>query len=308
MHRGRWIALVGVSLVGIAGALVLGRALERQTEKATTSTQTLAPHGARIVSRATLPATATVPSQTVVVWARPLADDPAVKRFGVRLWQGRTIVYEHRSPVNTESAEFEAGDFTGDGHDDLLVFDNTDGSGGCGVYRALATSPGSVRQVSLRLLCEDQGSIHLQRQGLVFRMGEQRDPATAQQTHCCYRFVRTTVRRWNGSELVAVRSSRKPLPKFFAWPPGDTPPGELRYCTRPGGPGNYLASSWSVPCRLARRVERGMMSRRCSSRGRCTAAGFSCVTYWNHRYGQPFVEVHHAICHSGDRRVEMDEG
>jgi hypothetical protein len=271
-------------------------------------TQILVPPGARIVSRARLPATSTIPAQTVVVWSRPLADDPAVKRFGVEIRQAGARVYAHRSPVNTLSVAFETGDFTGDGHDDVLVFDNTDGSGGCGVYRALATSPGAVRQVAVRLLCEDQGSIHLLRQGLVFRMGEERDPKTAQQTHCCYRFVRTTLRRWDGHRLVVARTSRKRLPSFFAWPPGDTPPGELRYCKRPGGPGNYLASSWSVPCRLARRVERGMMSRRCSSRGRCTTAGFSCVTFWNRRYGQPFIAVHHAICHSGPRRVEMDEG
>ena len=144
MHRGPWIALVGISVVAVAGALVLAHARERGREEATTSTQMLAPHGARIVSRRTLPATATTPSQTVVVWARPLADDPTVKRFGVRIWQGKTIVYEHRSPVNTESASFEAGDFTGDGHDDLLVFDNTDGSGGCGVYRALANTGASI--------------------------------------------------------------------------------------------------------------------------------------------------------------------
>jgi hypothetical protein len=82
----------------------------------------------------------------------------------------------------------------------------------------------------------------------------------------------------------------------------------LRYCKRPGGPGNYLAASPSVSCATARKVEAKVFSSPCVRRTRCLAYGFTCLAYWDGRYDEPFWDVHHAICRSGSRRIEMDEG
>jgi hypothetical protein len=82
----------------------------------------------------------------------------------------------------------------------------------------------------------------------------------------------------------------------------------LRYCKRPGGPGNYLAASPSVSCSTARKVEAKVFSPACMKRTRCLAYRFTCVSYWDGRYDRPFSYSHHAICRSGARRIEMDEG
>ncbi len=82
----------------------------------------------------------------------------------------------------------------------------------------------------------------------------------------------------------------------------------LRYCKRPGGPGNYLAASPSVSCSTARKVEAKVFSSACVNRTRCLAYRFTCLAYWDGRYDRPFSYTSHAICRSGTRRIEMDEG
>jgi hypothetical protein len=82
----------------------------------------------------------------------------------------------------------------------------------------------------------------------------------------------------------------------------------LRYCKRPGGPGNYLAASPSVACSTARKVEAKVFSSACVNRTRCLAYRFTCLAYWDGHYDRPFSYTSHAICRSGARRIEMDEG
>jgi hypothetical protein len=88
---------------------------------------------------------------------------------------------------------------------------------------------------------------------------------------------------------------------------GGPGPG-LRYCKRPGGPGNYLAASPNVSCTTARKVEVKVFSQSCIKRTRCYAYGFKCLAFWDGRYDRPFSYTSHAICRAGARRVEMDEG
>src|ERR1700680_2827051 len=82
---------------------------------------------------------------------------------------------------------------------------------------------------------------------------------------------------------------------------GDAGPG-LRYCERPGGPGNFLAASPSVSCRTARHVAARVFSSACANRNRCGAYGFTCLALWEDRYDRPFSYPHHAVCRSGNRR------
>lgn len=82
----------------------------------------------------------------------------------------------------------------------------------------------------------------------------------------------------------------------------------MRYCKRPGGPGNYLAATPNVTCATARKVEAKLFSQTCIRRTRCLAYGFTCRSYWNGHVNWPFWQASHAICRSGARRIEMDEG
>ena len=43
-------------------------------------------------------------------------------------------------------------------------------------------------------------------------------------------------------------------------------------------------------------------------KNRCVVVGFTCLAFWDGRYDQPFDYTHHAICHDGKRRIDMDEG
>jgi hypothetical protein len=89
----------------------------------------------------------------------------------------------------------------------------------------------------------------------------------------------------------------------FYFPP---PPG-LRFCELPGGPGNFLAASPAVPCRLAADVESKIST--CISKTRCTVDGFRCIAEWAGRYDQPFSYTHHAICvRDASHRVVWDGG
>jgi hypothetical protein len=303
MHRSVWLALAAVLAIGLLGGFLLSRALQTTDTKPKPS---LVPPGAKVVEDRPLGGTV---DQRVVTWRiGGHAEEPASGLYGVTIWRGKERLYTHRARTGAAGIYVETGDFTTDGRDDVLLFDDTGGSGGCGVYRALTTSGGRFRQVLVRFLCVDKGSIHLRPNALVFRFGEQEDPNTANDIHCCFMFVRTTVKRWNGDRFVVFNSSRKRLPRLFAWPPGDTAPGSLRYCLRPGGPGNYLAASWSVPCRIARQVEATVFAEPCSGRTRCIAGGFTCLALWEGRYDRPFDYTHHAMCRDKSRRVEMDEG
>jgi len=81
----------------------------------------------------------------------------------------------------------------------------------------------------------------------------------------------------------------------------------LRYCQRPGGPGNFLAASEGVTCGTASAVARAITSR-CYLHRSCVVASFHCRSYWNGRFGARFENVHHALCRDGTRRVLWDGG
>jgi hypothetical protein len=214
--RSVWIALAAILAGSLLGAYLLGRALEKRTEK-----PSLAPRGARVLDERRLS-----DDQRVVTWrAGGHAEEPSSGLYGVTVVEGARRLYSHRARRGAEGLHVETGDFTKDGSADVLVFDALDGSGGCGVYRAVAVADGSVQEVSSTALCEDRGTIHLQRGGLVFRLGESKDPQTANDIHCCFRYLRTTLKRWNGSELLTVHTSRRRLAKPHPWPPGGYPPG-----------------------------------------------------------------------------------
>jgi hypothetical protein len=82
---------------------------------------------------------------------------------------------------------------------------------------------------------------------------------------------------------------------------------QLRYCQRPGGPGNFLAATAGVTCQTAAGVERALTSR-CYPHASCDIASFRCRSYWDGKFGAQFEIVHHALCTDGARRVLWDGG
>ena len=214
--RATWIALAVILAMSLLGAYLLGRALEKAQPKVS-----LAPRGARVLDVRRLS-----DDQRVVTWRiGGHAEDPFSSLYGVSLVEGDTRLYTHRAPRGAGRISVETGDLNADGRQDVLVFDDTDGSGACGDYRAVITGPGTARLALTRTLCEDRGSLHIRRGGLLLSLGEKKDPKTRDQIHCCYLFVRRTLRRWNGTRWVTVSSTLSRRPPGRTYPGGHAPGG-----------------------------------------------------------------------------------
>jgi hypothetical protein len=161
-----------------------------------------------VYSSRVVPAAAGIPPEIVVTWD----DDRGL--HGLAVWQRRPGLVGDWSRIFTRRREdvapfqrFETtvGDVTGDGHQDLLVFEDEDGSGGWGTYRLLAVVSGAMRQLYVRRASSDWTAIRLGHHALLVRDGIGKDPRSAGNIHCCPRFIRTRVKRWNGRALVDVR-------------------------------------------------------------------------------------------------------
>src|SRR4051812_33551721 len=110
--RGIWIALAAILAGSLLGAYLLGRALEKTTEK-----PSLAPRGARVLDERRLS-----DDQRVVTWRiGGHAEEPSSGLYGVTVVEGRRRLYSHRARRGADGVHVETGDFTGDNRDDVLV-------------------------------------------------------------------------------------------------------------------------------------------------------------------------------------------
>jgi hypothetical protein len=108
-------------------------------------------------------------------------------------------------------------------------------------------------------------------------------------------------------ELIGTAACYPPVGVYTSIPWTRGKSVRLRYCQRPGGPGNFIAASKGVTCHTAAVVAYANRSR-CNTRAVCDVAGFRCRAYWNGRYGKTFEGVDHALCINGLRRIEWDGG
>jgi hypothetical protein len=108
-------------------------------------------------------------------------------------------------------------------------------------------------------------------------------------------------------ELTGTSACYPPIGVYTAVPWTRGTSARLRYCLRPGVPGNFIAASEGVTCPTAWRVVYAVTGR-CHAVGSCAVAGYECRSYWNGRYAGTFAVDHHALCTSGQRRVEWDGG
>lgn len=163
-----------------------------------------------------------IPPQVAVAWQQVALVGDRSHRRGLAIWQraGRhprwRRVYSLVVPVyGVNRFALQKGDATGDGHPDLLLFEDMDGSAGCGVFRLLATIGGQITQVVVRRACMDNAAIALQGGALVMYDGIVRDPRTLDQIHCCWSVWLRTAQRWRGRKLVTVERARGGPPPLW---------------------------------------------------------------------------------------------
>ena len=83
----------------------------------------------------------------------------------------------------------------------------------------------------------------------------------------------------------------------------------MRYCERPGGPGNFISATPNVKCSTAFHVVHQIFSPACWNSNRCYTRGFVCLSYWNGSFSHPFSFSHHGFCTaSGGRKIRFDFG
>jgi hypothetical protein len=161
-----------------------------------------------------------------VTWERSFGSKPPFRDFGFAVWQRegprerRVFRLRAREGTNgdpqggVEALSMTAGDVTGDGRADALVYEYTDGSAGCGVYLLVDRT----RVLYRRRLCIDHGTIAVIEHALIVKTGFAKDPKTRNGIHCCYLKVRTTQIRWRAGHRTATSSV---APNHGTWPPGN---------------------------------------------------------------------------------------
>lgn len=213
MPRAVWVAAPA-----LVGGLLLGSALgwlahgDKRDRTIAVTQPSLIPAGTEATDIRVLHGT----SQIAVAWQRNADGSPA--EFGLTIWQRRNrgpgwdSIYTRRISTingsNIHDLRLKAVDLTLDNRDDLFVYEDHDGSGGCFVYRVLTTKPGQARQIAARSTCSDQTTVLTQPGELISYDGVGKDPKTSFGIHCCPLYWRHTVRKWNGKRFVVVSSSR----------------------------------------------------------------------------------------------------
>jgi hypothetical protein len=156
------------------------------------------PPDAQPTARVTLPEGGDVPEQVAVAYV--IGDDPFAAEHGFALWQWFpdrphwSVVFAFVDAVaeGVLGIRVDAGDATDDGHDDVLTFEETGGSGACGTWRVIVGDADDTRQVLLRRTCDAEFAISPG--ALELRMAVYR-PDDA---HCCPSAFRHVTFEWDG--------------------------------------------------------------------------------------------------------------
>jgi hypothetical protein len=156
------------------------------------------PPEAELTERVTLPPGGDVPEQVAVAYV--IGDDPFAAEHGFALWQrfpdrphwSVVLAFVDAATEGVLGIRVDAGDATDDGHDDVLTFEETGGSGACGTWRVIVGDADDTRQVLRRRTCDAEFVISPG--ALELRMAVyQPDDA-----HCCPSAFRYVTFEWNG--------------------------------------------------------------------------------------------------------------
>ena len=164
----------------------------------------LLPPGAHATGVSRLSASQGSVPEIAAAWTR--GSNPFAAEHGLVVWQpfdaGKPwrVVYAFTDGPSSGvlGVRFETGDLTGDGVSDALTFEDTGGSGGCGVWRVVESGTGSASEIFRRGTCDAQ--VEMGAGALLIREA-QYEPGDA---HCCPSRFRTTTLRWNGGRWVVV--------------------------------------------------------------------------------------------------------
>ena len=177
--------------------------------------QHLVPRDAAVQQSWRLPPTGGVPEQVIVTWARPEGDIQPTE-YGLTLWQfengpGRRL-YRFNAPPFRRNGDVEVhgigvatDDVSGDGHLDVLSWQDLGGTAGSGVYRLVVTGKDSARQVFRRANVIDNETIGLRLGSLIIDRGLKGSEARPTAIHPDYLRWRHTFYRWDGRRLVPTQ-------------------------------------------------------------------------------------------------------
>ena len=148
--------------------------------------------------------------QSIVVAWQVSGSDPFARALGLAVWRRFDdggapwrpvygVAYPKTAGVLGLSAV--TGDLTGDGSDDVLVFAETGGSGGCGTYAVVDLA--SAARLFRRSVCDTRIDPSTDPPGLVVveAVYANGDP------HCCPSALRTSVLTYAGDRTWTTRSS-----------------------------------------------------------------------------------------------------
>jgi len=159
------------------------------------------------------------PPEIVVAFARDYDEHPPYHESAVEFWRRdarawHRIYMLRKFGIDNYLRVDKTGDVTGDGRRDVLVFQDQDGSGGCGVWRLFADAGGRLRELWVRRGCADTLAVTLTRGALVTydAVFGSKDPKTDGYVHCCRRVWRRTSRSWRGPSPAEARTWTGPPP------------------------------------------------------------------------------------------------
>lgn len=151
------------------------------------------------------------PRLIAALWSR--GEDPLARMLGLVLWAPfedpppwRVVyAFTDRPREQVLAIRPQTGELTGDGREDLLTFEETGGTGACGVWRVIAQTDEGAEEILHRETCDtaidltDRGTLLVRE--AVFAPD---DP------HCCPSAVRLTTLAWTGTRWRVVERTVEP--------------------------------------------------------------------------------------------------
>jgi hypothetical protein len=184
--------------------------IEEDLAAADLPNEALVPPGATLGERVELPAAGSVPDQVAVTYT--IGDDPFAAEHGFAVWQrfpeapawSVAYAFVDAPKEGVLGIRLESGDLTGDGHADVLTFEDRGGSGACGTWTVVSGGTDDTSRIFHKQTCDAE--IVIANGGLELREAvfEPDDP------HCCPSAFRTSRQEWNGDRFVVVSSEETP--------------------------------------------------------------------------------------------------
>ena len=166
----------------------------------------LAPPGSEVTHSTFLVTPEDLIDQIVLTWRR--GDDPFAAEQGVVVWQRfegsppwrAVYAFTDKPRKGVLGIDLETHDLTGDGVPDAFTFEQRGGTGACGTWRVIASTPGAAIEVFRRSACDTE--IRIDGGALAVREAvfEPDDP------HCCPSAIRYAALEWDGEDFVETSS------------------------------------------------------------------------------------------------------